>query len=191
MAARVVPLAKTDSRRQGQLFVALAALAWSSSGVLQRELTIDTATQLAGRALFAFLFLAAVVLVSARGRVVLPIRSMGLTGFGVAICTAVASGSFIVALNHAKVANVLFMQAIAPIAAALLAWTALGERVTQRTWVAMAVAVLGAASTALLPSLQLSRIQRAKCKRMCAFAGPASRDPRHAAIANACAPVQA
>ena len=145
MAARVVPLAKTDSRRQGQLFVALAALAWSSSGVLQRELTIDTATQLAGRALFAFLFLAAVVLVSARGRVVLPIRSMGLTGFGVAICTAVASGSFIVALNHAKVANVLFMQAIAPIAAALLAWTALGERVTQRTWVAMAVAVLGVA----------------------------------------------
>src|SRR5439155_1907998 len=82
MAARVVPLAKTDSRRQGQLFVALAALAWSSSGVLQRELTIDTATQLAGRALFAFLFLAAVVLVSARGGVVLPIRSMGLAGFG-------------------------------------------------------------------------------------------------------------
>src|SRR5213078_3232144 len=145
MAARIVPLAKADPRRRGQLFVALAALAWSSSGVLQRELTIDTATQLAGRALFAFLFLAAVVLVSARGRVVLPIRSMGLTGFGVAICTAVASGSFIVALNHAKVANVLFMQAAAPIFAALLAWIALGESVTGRALVAMGVALLGVA----------------------------------------------
>ena len=36
-------------RRRGQLFVALAAVAWSTAGLLQRELTIDTATQLAGQ----------------------------------------------------------------------------------------------------------------------------------------------
>ena len=42
---------------------------------------------------------------------------MGLAGLAVAACTAVASGSFIVALNHANVANVLFMQALSPIAA--------------------------------------------------------------------------
>jgi drug/metabolite transporter (DMT)-like permease len=136
---------RRDARRRGQLLVALAALAWSSAGVLQRELTVDTATQLAGRAFFACLFLAAVVLVSSRGEVAAAGRSIGLGGLAVAICTAVASGSFIVALNHAKVANVLFMQAVAPIAAALLAWAAFGERVTRRSWVAMAIAILGVA----------------------------------------------
>ena len=139
------------SRRRGQLFITLAALAWSSAGVLQRELTVDTATQLAGRAFFAFLFLAAVVLVSSPGHVVRTIRSIGVAGLAVAVCTAVASGSFIVALNHAKVANVLFMQAAAPIAAALLAWAALGEKVTRRSWIAMAIAVLGVALMAGAP----------------------------------------
>lgn len=134
-----------SARRRGQFFVALAALAWSSAGVLQRELTVDTATQLAGRALFACLFLAGVVLISARGSVVSTARSIGVAGLAVAACTAVASGAFIVALNHARVANVLFMQAVAPIAAALLAWAALGESVTRRSWIAMAVAVLGVA----------------------------------------------
>jgi len=136
---------RSEARRRGQLYVVLAALAWSSAGVLQREISVDTATQLAGRALFAFLFLAGVSFVTARGRVAQTVRSIGLAGVGVAVCIAVASGSFIVALNHAKVANVLFMQAAAPIAAALLAWAALGERVTRRSWIAMAIAVLGVA----------------------------------------------
>ena len=68
---------------------------------------------------------------------------MGLAGLGVAVCTALASGLFIVALNHANVANVLFMQAVSPIAAALLAWIVLGEPVSARAAVAMAVALLG------------------------------------------------
>jgi len=113
--------------------------------VLQRELTVDTATQLAGRALFAFLFIGGYVAVVSRGRVVEAFRSVGAAGLGVAACTAIASGTFIVALNYANVANVLFMQALSPIAAALLAWAALGESVTRRTLVAMAIAVLGVA----------------------------------------------
>ncbi len=132
-------------RRRGQLFVALAAVAWSTAGLLQRELTVDTATQLAGRAFFACLFVSGFVWVTNRGRTVHVFRSMGLAGLGVAVCTAIASGSFIVALNHANVANVLFMQALAPIAAALLAWLALGESITPRSIVAMVVAVLGVA----------------------------------------------
>ena len=68
---------------------------------------------------------------------------MGVAGLGVAVCTAIASGSFIVALNHATVANVLFLQAASPIAAALLAWIALGEPITARAGVAMGVALLG------------------------------------------------
>jgi drug/metabolite transporter (DMT)-like permease len=143
VTTRIVPV--EDARRRGQLFVALAAVAWSTAGVLQRELSLDTATQIAGRAFFAFLFLSGFVAVSNRGRALFAFRSMGTAGLAVAVCTAAASGSFIVALNHARVANVLFMQAAAPIAAALIAWVALGEAATRRACVAMAVALVGVA----------------------------------------------
>jgi drug/metabolite transporter (DMT)-like permease len=143
MAAPVVSTQEQSARRRGQLFVALAAVAWSTAGVLQRELSIDTTTQLAGRALFACLALFGFVALLNRGRLVEAFRTMGRAGLAVALCTAVASGFFIVALNHATVANVLFMQAVAPVAAALLAWTLLGEAVTRRAALAMAVALLG------------------------------------------------
>ena len=78
-----------------------------------------------------------------RGRAVAVSRSIGVAGLGVAVCTAFASGSFIVALNHATVANVLFLQAVAPIAAAVLGWLALRERIGGRAALAMAIALLG------------------------------------------------
>ena len=118
-------------------------MAWSTAGGLQRELSVDTPTQLAGRAFFAFVALAVFVAVTNRGRTVEVFRSMGLAGLGVAVCTSIASGSFIVALNHSTVANVLFLQAVSPIAAALLAWVALRERITARAAVAMVIALLG------------------------------------------------
>ena len=133
------------TRRRGQLFVVLAAIAWSTEGVVQRELSVDTATQLAGRALFAGLALAGFVLLLSRGRPIAAFRAIGVAGLGVAATTATASGMFIVALNHATVANVLFMQAASPVAAALLAWFAFGESITRRTALAMAIALAGVA----------------------------------------------
>ena len=132
-----------STRRRGQLYIAAAAVAWSTAGGLQRELSVGTTTQIAGRALFAFVALTSFVAIRNRGGTVAAFRTMGVAGLGVAVCTALASGFFIVALNHATVANVLFMQAVSPIAAALLAWVALGERVTGRTAIAMTVALLG------------------------------------------------
>lgn len=140
-----VAIEERSVRRRGQLFVALAAVAWSTAGVLQRELSVDTMTQLAGRAVFAGIALAGYVAVTHRRRAIAAFRSMGVPGLAVAVCTAIASGSFIVALNHATVANVLFMQAVAPIAAALIAWLAIAESITRRTGLAMAVALLGVA----------------------------------------------
>ncbi|HKP19545.1 MAG TPA: DMT family transporter [Gaiellaceae bacterium] len=132
-------------RRRGQIYVTLATLAWSSAGVLQRELSVGTATQVAGRALFAVPALLAFVAVSQRGGVVQAFAAIGRAEVAVAVCTAVASGTFIVALNHTTVANVLFMQAVAPIAAALIAWAGLREAVSRRTGAAMVVALGGVA----------------------------------------------
>jgi drug/metabolite transporter (DMT)-like permease len=142
MAATVV-LDQAAQQRRGQIYVALAAVAWSTAGLLQRQLSLDVATQVAGRALFAALALLAYVAVSERGRVVQACRSVGLAGIGFAICLAVASATFIAALNHTTVARVLFVQAVSPVLAALLARVLLGEPVTRRTVVAMAIALAG------------------------------------------------
>jgi drug/metabolite transporter (DMT)-like permease len=134
----------TDSRTdRGQIAVALAAIVWSTAGVLQRQLSVGVATQVAGRALFAAVAVAAYVAVAERGRVVAACRSVGGAGVAFAASVAVSSGSFIVALNHASVAQVLFIQAIAPVLAALLGRALLGESVSMRTAVAMIVALLG------------------------------------------------
>ena len=131
-------------QRRGRLYVALAAIAWSTAGLLQRELSVDTATQLAGRALFAALGVGAYVAIAERGRVLTAFRAIGHGGIAVVALLAISSASFFIALNHASVANVLFMQALAPIAAAALG-TLLGEPVSRRTWIAMVVALAGVA----------------------------------------------
>lgn len=130
--------------RRGRLFVALAAVAWSTAGILQRELSVDVPTQLAGRAFFAVLALLVYIAVSEHGAVVRAFRAVGRAGLAVAVLMAIASASFIVALNHSTVANILFMQALAPVLAAVLGM-AVGERVVPRTWLAMGVALAGVA----------------------------------------------
>jgi drug/metabolite transporter (DMT)-like permease len=131
-----------DERNKGRVYVALAALAWSTAGLLQRELTVGVGTQVAGRAFFAVIGPFAYVAIAERGAVGRAFRAIGRPGIAVAACMAVSSGAFIVALNYASVANVLFMQALAPILAAV-AGSTLGEPVARRTWLAMGIAVAG------------------------------------------------
>jgi len=139
--ATIAPVRLRGDR--GQIAVALAAVVWSTAGVLQRQLSVGIAMQVAGRALFASLAVAVYVAVAERGRVIEACRSVGGAGIGFAACLAVSSGAFIVALNHATVAQVLFIQAIAPVVAALLGRRVLNEALSVRTVVALAVALLG------------------------------------------------
>jgi drug/metabolite transporter (DMT)-like permease len=60
------------------------------------------------------------------------------------VLLAISSASFFIALNHASVASVLFMQGLAPLLAAALG-TLLGDPVGRRTWFAMAIAFVGVA----------------------------------------------
>ena len=145
MATAAVALEAARRERRGQIYVALAAIAWSTAGVLQRQLTLDTPTQVFGRAAFAAAALLAYVAVVERGHVARAFRSVGIAGVAVAICVAIASGGFIAALNHTSVARVLFILAVAPVLAALLARATLGEPITRRTALAMALALAGVA----------------------------------------------
>ena len=124
--------------------MALAAAAWSTAGLLQRELTVDVPTQLAGRAVFAALGLLVYIAVAERGRVLQSFRAIGRGGLAIVALLGISSAAFFTALNYAPVANVLFWQALAPIFAATLG-TLLGEPVSRRTWAAMAGAVAGVA----------------------------------------------
>jgi drug/metabolite transporter (DMT)-like permease len=143
MEATALVLEAPGARRRGQAYAVAAALAWSTAGVVQRQLTVSTATQVAGRAFFAVFALLAFVAFSRDGGGLGAFKRLGLAELSVAVCTAIASGSFIVALNHTTVANVLFMQAVAPIAAASIAWLVLGERASRRMAISMGVALLG------------------------------------------------
>jgi len=79
-------------QRRGRLFVGLAAIAWSTAGLLQRELTIDVPTQLAGRAFFAGLGVGGYIVVSQRGRVLQAFRAIGWAGLAIAALLAISSG---------------------------------------------------------------------------------------------------
>ena len=132
-------------QRRGQVYVALAAIAWSTAGVMQRQLSVDIATQVAGRAMFAAIALLLFVAVAERGRFRAAWRSIGVAGLGVAVCIAAASAGFIAALNHTSVARVLFIMAASPVLAALLGRVFLGEAIGRRTALAMAIALGGVA----------------------------------------------
>src|SRR6185503_1923675 len=78
-----------------------------------------------------------------RGGMVHAFRRMGRSGLALAVFLAISSGAFLLALNYTTVANVLFMQAAAPMMAALLGWVFLHERIDGRTWVSLLLAGAG------------------------------------------------
>jgi drug/metabolite transporter (DMT)-like permease len=129
--------------REGQLAIALAAVAWSTAGLAQRQLDATPVTQVAGRAAFAALALFVVVLVIERSRTLRAFAEMGRWGVAMTVFLGVSSGVFLLSLNYTTVANVLFMQAVAPMAAALLGWVFLRERVDRRTWASLLLAFAG------------------------------------------------
>lgn len=117
----------------------LAALAWSSAGILQRQLRVDAVTQIGDRSVFAFVALAGYALWQRRDTEL----ELGRGGLLVSAAMCVSTAGFFLALNHTTVAHVLSFQAVAPLLAAAAGAVMLGESVSRRMLVAMAVAVAG------------------------------------------------
>jgi drug/metabolite transporter (DMT)-like permease len=129
----------------GAFLVAGSALVWSFGGAIARTLSVtDPWAIIFWRSLFAALFLLCFMLVrdGPRGTVAL-FRGMGWPGLAVAACFAVASGTFILALQHTSVANILLIQAAVPLIAALMGVVLFGERVGLATWAAIAGVIAG------------------------------------------------
>lgn len=133
--------------RSGVLFVLSAALVWSFAGVVARSLSVtDPWIIVFWRSVFACAVIVGFMLLREGGRETLRLfRIMGRAGVVVALCFAIASISFVVALGHTTVANILLIQAGIPLIAALMAWAALGERIGNGTWAAIAAVMAGIA----------------------------------------------
>jgi drug/metabolite transporter (DMT)-like permease len=144
-----IPAAAADDRgeRLGFLLVFLAALCWSFGGAIARFVeAADPWTIIFWRSFWAAAFLLAFMIWrdGPKGTVRL-FRSMGWPGVAVACCFAVASTSFVVALGYTTVANILLMQAGAPLIAALMAFLLFREHIATSTWFAIAAVIFGVA----------------------------------------------
>jgi drug/metabolite transporter (DMT)-like permease len=133
-----------DSRR-GIFLVAGSALVWSFGGTISRFLeATDSWTVIFWRSIFAALFLLCFMLWRDGPRGTLKLfKNMGLPGLGVALCFAIASIFFVIALAYTTVANILLMQAAGPLIAALLTWTLFGEKISVPTWLAIIAVIVG------------------------------------------------
>ncbi len=143
---RAATVSSTEERL-GLLLVFLSALCWSFGGAIARFIeTTDSWAIIFWRSVWAAAFLLGFMLWrdGLRGTLKL-FRDMGLPGVAVALCFTIAASSFVLALAHTTVANILLIQAGVPLFAALLAFLFFGERVTPATWVAIAAVVCGVA----------------------------------------------
>lgn len=69
--------------------------------------------------------------------------AMGQSGWAVGVIGALGTAAFIPAFKLTSIANVSLIYAVAPLIAALLAWIAIGERVSGRTMLGCVCAVFG------------------------------------------------
>lgn len=130
----------------GLALVAVAALLWSTGGLVVRSLDeVDTWTTVAHRSLWASVFLVLFVVVRDRRDAARSFTSMGLAGLVVAVCFAVASVAFVVAVGMTTVANTVIAISTAPLVAAVLGRVVLAEPVAGRTWAAAGATIVGAA----------------------------------------------
>ncbi|MDN5927609.1 MAG: DMT family transporter [Hyphomicrobiales bacterium] len=147
MSVSAVPAGRPAAReeRLGVVLVFLSALLWSLGGTIARFIeTPDHWTVVFWRSIWAIALLAAFMLWRDGPRRSLSLfREMGAPGIVVALCFATSSTAFIVALGYTTVANILLMQAGAPLIAALLGWLAFREPVGGATWLAIAAVIFG------------------------------------------------
>ena len=147
MAETAIQASSSRDERLGFILVFLSALIWSFGGAIARFVEVDDSwTVVFWRSFWAAASLLGFMLWRDGGRGTLKLfAGMGLPGLVVAVCFAIASTSFVVALSYTTVANIVLMQAGVPLIAALIGWFLFRERVSGITWAAIAAVIAGVA----------------------------------------------
>ena len=129
----------------GTLLLTASAAAYSTAGFFTRLIEVDAWTLLFWRGLFGGAFLAVIVVLQERGRLLAALRAMGVEGILVAICSAVATVCFLTAMRMTSVADVMVVDAAIPFITAAMAWLVLRERESVWTLLATVTAFAGMA----------------------------------------------
>ena len=126
------------------LLLVISSLIFSTGGLFIRGLDHPHAwTTVFWRSLSACVSILLLIIWRERWGTVRAVVNMGKPGLTVAAAFASSSISMVVALTKTSVAVVLVIFALSPLAAAVLAWIIIGERVRNFTWVAIGVTVAG------------------------------------------------
>lgn len=138
--------ATTSGYRWGVAAVLLAALCASSAGIIVRHIEAADAWQILFYRALAFIGMLLALVLARHGRATpAAFRAIGRPGLVMALALGSAFIAFIFALTLTTVANTVFILAVSPLAAALLARLVLGERIGRATLAAMAAALIGVA----------------------------------------------
>lgn len=127
----------------GAAFTAAGATVWSLGALLIRMVHLDAWTLLFWRSTFIVVGMVVYLAVVSRGQVFRKLRAAGPGLVVAGLFMALSMCLYVNSITRTSVANCLILLATNPFIAALLAWAALGERVSRHTWIAMAVAMLG------------------------------------------------
>ena len=130
--------------RRAILFMIVAAICWSSGGILVRQLSITNTWEIVfWRSLFMAAFVAGVLLVMHGRRMPRAVLAVGRPGLLSGLFLSGTFFFFIASLTHTTVANTFVLMSVSPFLAAISGRLVLKEPVPARTWLAMAVAFAG------------------------------------------------
>jgi drug/metabolite transporter (DMT)-like permease len=130
-------------RRIGLMLVALAALAWSSSGIFVRLITADLMTMLFWRGLFSGASVMIVFFIAEGWRGLAVLRSLQWPAYMVMFASTTCMIAGIGSLRFTTIAEALIIYATVPFVTAAVAWIAIGERPRPQTMIASFVALAG------------------------------------------------
>lgn len=127
----------------GAILVVMSAITYSTAGLFTKGVVAGAWDVIFWRGVFAAAF--TTVWTLNRGTLRQNLFGMGYSGWAVGVVGALGTAAFIPAFKFTTIANVSLIYAISPLIAVLLAWFAIGEKVTLRTIAGCVGALLGAA----------------------------------------------
>jgi drug/metabolite transporter (DMT)-like permease len=132
------------SHRLALILMIIAAMLWSTAGVLTRQLDAARGFEVTfWRSSFAALFVAAALLWQHKSRALPRLLAQDRFGLISGAMWAVMFSCFLIALTLTSVANALIVMSVSPLLTAIFAWIFLRQHIPVRTWLAIAVAVAG------------------------------------------------
>lgn len=129
--------------RLGVLYVAISALAWSTSGLFIRTITTDLMTMLFWRGLVSGSCVLLLFFYLERGAALTILKRMRAPSFMAMFFSAVSMISGIGSMYYTSVADAMVIYATVPFVTAGVAYLWIGEKATRATLIASAVAICG------------------------------------------------